>query len=97
MTYDNFTVNAQESILKAQQLAGALNQQGVDTVHLIKGTMETDAKLTEFLFSKMGINVALLRKKTSIWNWKNIPKYTVLTNSFLQMMQIKLWLQPKNF
>ena len=37
MTYENFTVNAQEAILKSQQLAGSLEQQGVDTIHLIKG------------------------------------------------------------
>ena len=45
MTYDNFTVNAQEAILKSQQLAGSLDQQGVDSVHLVKGIMETDLKL----------------------------------------------------
>ena len=49
MTYDNFTINAQEAILKAQQLAGSMEQQGVDTVHLIKGIIETDEKLAEFL------------------------------------------------
>ena len=37
MTYDNFTIKAQEAILKAQQRAGKLEQQGVDTVHLMKG------------------------------------------------------------
>jgi ATP-dependent Clp protease ATP-binding subunit ClpB len=62
MTYDNFTVNAQEAILKSQQLAGSMDQQGVDTVHLIKGIMETDSKLAEFIFSKMGVNVVALKR-----------------------------------
>lgn len=62
MTYDNFTVNAQEAILKSQQLAGALEQQGVDTVHILKGIIETDQKLTEFIFSKMGVNIVALKR-----------------------------------
>ena len=66
MTYDNFTVNAQEAILKSQQLAGSLDQQGVDTIHLIKGIMETDPKLAEFLLSKMGINIAMLKRDINV-------------------------------
>jgi len=66
MTYDNFTINAQEAILKAQQLAGSMEQQGVDTVHLIKGIIETDEKLAEFLFSKMGVNMAILKRDLNV-------------------------------
>lgn len=71
MTYDNFTVKAQEAILKSQQLAGKLDQQGVDTVHLIKGIIETDAKLVEFLMNKLGINMAILKRDLN----KAIEKY----------------------
>ena len=63
MTYDNFTINAQEAILKAQQLAGSLGQQGVDTPHLLKGIIETDESLTDFLFQKIGINMPLLNRE----------------------------------
>jgi ATP-dependent Clp protease ATP-binding subunit ClpB len=63
MTYDNFTVKAQESILKAQQIAGGLDQQSVDTVHLAKGVIETDEELTDFLFKKMGVNTISLKKR----------------------------------
>jgi ATP-dependent Clp protease ATP-binding subunit ClpB len=66
MTYDNFTVNAQETILKAQQLAGNLGQQGVDSTHLIRGAMDVDEKMTEFLFSKMGINIPMLKKNINL-------------------------------
>lgn len=61
MTYDNFTIKAQESILKAQQIAGGLEQQSVDTTHLLKGILETDDSVPKFLFSKMGMNLASLR------------------------------------
>lgn len=66
MTYDNFTVNAQEAILKSQQLAGSLDQQGVDTIHLIRGIMDTDPQLTEFLFNKIGINIPGLKRDINL-------------------------------
>lgn len=66
MTYENFTVNAQEAILKSQQLAGSLDQQGVDTIHLIKGIIETDEKLAEFLLSKMGVNLPMLKRDLNV-------------------------------
>lgn len=62
MTYENFTISAQEAILKAQQIAGSLDQQGVDTVHLIKGILESDPQIAEFLFNKMGINLPMLKR-----------------------------------
>ena len=66
MTYDNFTVNAQEAILKSQQLAGSLEQQGVDTIHLIKGIIETDQKLAEFLLNKVGVNIPMLNRDLNV-------------------------------
>jgi ATP-dependent Clp protease ATP-binding subunit ClpB len=63
MTYDNFTIKAQEAILKAQQIAGSLEQQGVATVHLLRGIIDTDEKLAEFLFQKMEINIPLLKRE----------------------------------
>lgn len=63
MTYDIFTIKAQEAILTAQRVAGGLDQQQVDTTHLIRGIIDTDEKLTDFLFQKMDINVPLLKKE----------------------------------
>jgi len=66
MTYDIFTVKAQEAILKAQQIAGGLDQQSVDTVHLMRGILETDEKLSEFLLNKMSINVLRLKRELNL-------------------------------
>lgn len=57
MTYDEFTVKTQEAILKAQQIAGSLDQQQVDTIHLIKGIYDTDDQVMKFLFQKTGANL----------------------------------------
>jgi ATP-dependent Clp protease ATP-binding subunit ClpB len=63
MTYDNFTVKSQEVILRAQQIAGGLDQQSVDTVHLLRGMIEVDEQLTDFLFNKMDVNIIQLKKE----------------------------------
>ena len=54
MTYENFTIKAQDAILKAQQIATGLSQQVIEPLHLAKAIIETDEKLVEFIFSKMG-------------------------------------------
>ena len=63
MTYDNFTIKSQEAIVKAQQIAAGLDQQQVDTVHLLKGILETEEHVAQFLLQKMGINLPLLKSK----------------------------------
>ncbi len=61
MTYDNFTIKAQESILKAQQLAAKLEQQNVDTVHLLKGMLDTDEQLITYLLDRAGVDLDKLK------------------------------------
>ncbi|MEZ4992045.1 MAG: ATP-dependent chaperone ClpB [Saprospiraceae bacterium] len=62
MTYDNFTIKSQEAILKAQRIAAGLEQQQVDTVHLLKGILETDEDVITFLLQKVNVNMAALRE-----------------------------------
>ena len=62
MTYDNFTINAQEAILAGQRLAASLQQQTVDTPHLIKGILEASEDSAKFLFQKVGVSLPQLTK-----------------------------------
>ena len=62
MTYDNFTINAQEAILAGQRLAANLQQQTVDTPHLIKGILEASEDSAKFLFQKVGVSIPQLTK-----------------------------------
>ncbi len=57
MTYDNFTIKAQEAILQAQQIAAGYEQQSVDTSHLLKGMLQADDSITDFLLKKAGVNM----------------------------------------
>ncbi len=82
MTYDNFTIKAQEAILKSQQIAGSYDQQQVDTVHLIRGIMETDDKLADFILQKMGINLVALRQKLEE-SIKTYPKVEGVEKQYL--------------
>lgn len=61
MTYDQFTVKAQECILEGQRIAESLDQQMVDTSHLLKGVMLTESSVTDFLLKKSGVNVASVK------------------------------------
>ena len=82
MTYENFTAKAQEAIQKAQQIASGLSQQQVDTVHLIRGIMEIDESLSQFLLEKSGINVPLLKRKIEE-TFKEYPKITGTDQQYL--------------
>ncbi len=63
MTYDNFTTKAQEAILKAQQLAGANDQQMVDSAHLLRGVLAEDENVAGFLLKKTGVNLPTLESE----------------------------------
>ena len=56
MTYENFTTKAQESIVRAQQLAGDNGQQMVDTAHLLKGLINEEDSVAGFLLKKSSVN-----------------------------------------
>ena len=47
--------------MKAQQIAAGLDQQMVDSIHLIKGIMEIDEHIPKFLLEKIDIDVAQLQ------------------------------------
>lgn len=63
MTYDNFTIKAQEAIQKAQQIAGSNNQQHVGTAHLVIGIFESSEEVATFLFNKCEVSISELRRR----------------------------------
>ena len=82
MTYDNFTAKAQEAIQKGQQIASGLSHQQVETIHLLKGIMETDESLSQFLLEKSGVNVPQLKQKIED-TFKDFPKITGTDQQYL--------------
>ncbi len=82
MTYDNFTTKSQEAILKAQQIAGGLDQQQVDTPHLILGILQTDEEVSKFLLQKADVNMLVLKRKLNE-EVKKYPKVEGADKQFL--------------
>ncbi len=73
MTYDNFTIKAQEAILQAQQIAAGYEQQNVDSSHLLKGILNADDSVTDFLLKKTGVNMPRFEEELDKLIWET-PK-----------------------
>ncbi len=82
MTYDNFTIKAQEGLLKAQQIASEYEQQQVDTCHLLKGLLTIEDSVTDFLLKKAGANTDRLLTELDKLIWE-IPKVKGADKQFL--------------
>ena len=63
MTYDDFTIKAQDAILQAQTMGKNKHHKSIDTYHLMLGIMEIDENISRFLFEKMSVNMNDLRQK----------------------------------
>ncbi|MBX9850866.1 MAG: ATP-dependent chaperone ClpB [Cytophagaceae bacterium] len=63
MNFDNYTIKSQEAIQKATQIAGANEQQAIETGHILKAILESEESLISFLFKKLNINKNILHTK----------------------------------
>lgn len=82
MTYDNFTIKAQEAILQAQQLAAGYEQQSVDTSHLLKGMLSLQDSGVDFLLKKAGVNLPRLEEELQKLIWET-PRVQGADKQFL--------------
>ncbi|EPR68880.1 ATP-dependent chaperone ClpB [Cyclobacterium qasimii] len=63
MDFKQFTIKSQEVIQKAVELCTSEQQQLIEPGHLLKGIIQEDANVTEFLFKKLGVNSDLILLK----------------------------------
>ena len=56
MTFDKFTIKAQETVQGAVNLAQRSGQQSIEPVHLLKALMEKARDVSNFIFQKLGVN-----------------------------------------
>lgn len=56
MNFDNYTIKAQEAVSKAITVASGNGQQIIETGHILKGILESDDNVIDFLFNKIGAN-----------------------------------------
>ena len=62
---NNFTIKSQEAIQQAFQVAGANNQQAIETGHLLQGVLHSAENVSEFLLKKLGVNIPVFRQALS--------------------------------
>ena len=56
MTFDKFTIKAQEVVQEAVNAAQRAGQQSIEAVHLLKSVMVKGKDITNYIFNKTGIN-----------------------------------------
>ena len=58
MTFDKFTIKAQEAVQEAVNIAQRNGQQTIEPVHLLSGIIEKAPDVTNYIFQKLGMNAA---------------------------------------
>jgi len=63
MDFKNYTIKSQEAIQKAAELAMAQQQQAIEPGHLLKGLLQTDESVLNFIFKKLGLSLERLSQQ----------------------------------
>ena len=58
MTFDKFTIKAQEAVQAAVNVAQSNGQQSIEAVHLLKGVLLKAKDVAGYIFQKLGMNTA---------------------------------------
>ena len=56
MTFDKFTIKAQEAVQEAVNTAQRNGQQAIEPVHLLKGVLAKAKDVANYIFQKLGVN-----------------------------------------
>ena len=96
MNLDSFTIKAQESLVKAQELVASAGQQTLENAHLLKGMLLIDESTVSFLLKKTGVNLNLLIQKLDI-TIAGYPKVSNTEKQYLAADANKSILEAKKF
>lgn len=62
MTFDKFTIKAQEAVQEAVNIAQEAQQQVIEPTHLLQGIIQKSRDVTNFVFQKLGVNTSQIEK-----------------------------------
>ncbi len=62
MTFDKFTIKAQETVQEALRIAEQAGQQSIEPVHLLQGLLTKGKEVTNFIFQKLGVNPSQIQQ-----------------------------------
>ena len=60
MTFDKFTIKAQEAVQSAVNITQRNGQQTIEPVHLLAGIMDKGKDVTNYVFQKLGVNAQVV-------------------------------------
>jgi ATP-dependent Clp protease ATP-binding subunit ClpB len=96
MNFDKYTIKSQEALQKSAEIALGKQQQAIEPGHLLKGILETDENVSNYLFKKLNVNVGLLETKLEdlLKSYPHVsgqqPYLSSDTNSILQQAEKEL-------
>ncbi len=82
MDLKNFTIKSQEAIQMAQQIAVENQHQGIETSHILKGLLQTDESVFDYLFKKLHVNKNRIAEVVDA-SLNALPKVSGAGNQFL--------------
>ena len=82
MTFDNFTIKAQQAVQHAIDKATGNGSQAVGAVHLLAGVLSVGENVTQFLFGKTGVNERTLQSAVDN-ELKSYPRVSVGGQQYL--------------
>ena len=90
MTFDKFTIKAQEAVQSAINIAQRNGQQTIEPVHILAGVMEKGKDVINYVFQKLGVNAQAV--ESAIQNeMSHLPKVSggepYLSSETNQIMQ----------
>ena len=62
MTFEKFTIKAQETVQEALRIAEQAGQQSIEPVHLLQGLLTKGKEVTNFIFQKLGVNPSQIQQ-----------------------------------
>lgn len=73
MDLNKFTIKSQEAIMQSQQIAGSLNHQAIENIHILKALLQTDEHTIPYLLKKAGVNLPSLTRTIDL-TLEKMPK-----------------------
>ncbi|MDX9705099.1 MAG: ATP-dependent chaperone ClpB [Weeksellaceae bacterium] len=63
MDFNQYTIKSREAIQKAQQIAVSMDNQAIEPAHILKGMMETEQDVLDFIIEKQGGNIKYIKNE----------------------------------
>ncbi len=86
MDFNKFTLKAQETFNSARNLTASLNQQSINTGHLLKAILITDEDVSNYILGKFNVNRVIFQKAVDqiINSYTKVEGGTIYISSELQ-------------